>query len=281
MYIQSLITINISYLISSVKRKKTLLTARATQTMDRLTFLRRLQALRQPLFSVSDIAALLGKGRRYTHLYLHRMVAAGVVERVGRGRYCLLDAHPFAVASHLASPAYISFWSALQYYGATTQLPLTIFVANGARSGESPSLRVEGGAYRVRFVKLRPALMTGYERVSFGPHLGFMALPEKAIVDSLLVPGNAPLEDVFELVRDGEIDPAKLVEFTRLTGRRTLMQRVGYLLTKAGYDPTLDDLGVDDTTLDVVKLAGQRPSRGKVDPRWKVLGNVSLEVDTA
>jgi len=264
-----------------MKRKKALLTIRTTQTMDRLTFLRRLQALRQPLFSVSDIAALLGKSRCYTHLYLHRMVAAGIVERVGRGRYCLPDAHPFAVASHLTSPAYISFWSALQYYGATTQHPLTIFVANGARSGEPPSLGIEGGAYRVRFIRLKPALMTGYERISFGPHLGFMALPEKAIVDSLLVPGNAPLEDVFELVRDGDINPAKLAEFARLTGRRTLMQRVGYLLTRAGYDPALDDLGVDDMSLDVVKLASRHPSRGKVDLRWKVLGNISLEVDAA
>lgn len=36
---------------------------------------------------------------------------------------------PLFIASHLVAPAYVSYWSALHFYGFTEQVPLTTFVA--------------------------------------------------------------------------------------------------------------------------------------------------------
>ena len=70
-----------------------------------------------------------------------RLKAEGLGEEVEKGKYLLLGlepervlSNPLFIASHLAAPAYVSYWSALHYYGFTEQVPLTAFVATTKKS---------------------------------------------------------------------------------------------------------------------------------------------------
>ena len=58
--------------------------------------------------------------------------------------------HEFAIASSMAGEGYISYWSALNYYGFTEQVPKTVFVAITRRKKEKEVLGL-----RIRFVCIK------------------------------------------------------------------------------------------------------------------------------
>jgi predicted transcriptional regulator of viral defense system len=87
-------------------------------------------------FTPALLADLLNLGRRQTYRLIARLKDQGLVDEVEKGKYLLLGlepervlSNPLFIASHLVAPAYVSYWSALHYYGFTEQVPLTTFVA--------------------------------------------------------------------------------------------------------------------------------------------------------
>ena len=82
----------------------------------------------------------------------------GLLAEVENGKYLVLGfepervlANPLFIASQLATPGYVSFWSALHYYGFTEQAPLTVFVATTVK--KRPVVYRD---QRFRFVTLQP-----------------------------------------------------------------------------------------------------------------------------
>ena len=82
---------------------------------------------------------------------LTRLVAEGVLDRISRGQYRLVDGpitehHSLAVAARSAPKGVICLLSALSFHGIGTQLPHEVWIAIGRRartpSLESPRLRV-------------------------------------------------------------------------------------------------------------------------------------------
>ncbi|MFQ6100827.1 MAG: hypothetical protein ACE5OS_06280 [Anaerolineae bacterium] len=79
---------------------------------------------------------LSGLNRRQAYRLIARLKSEGLVDEVEKGKFLLLGlepervlSNPLFIASHLVAPAYVSYWSALHFYGFTEQVPLTTFVA--------------------------------------------------------------------------------------------------------------------------------------------------------
>ncbi|MGD0576081.1 MAG: hypothetical protein ABSB61_12065, partial [Anaerolineales bacterium] len=75
-------------------------------------------------FDSRSLSSLLGVSKVQTSHLLRRMEREGLVARVEAGKYLLLGlspervlSNPLFVGCHLVDPAYVSFWSALHYYG--------------------------------------------------------------------------------------------------------------------------------------------------------------------
>ena len=75
-----------------------------------------------PVFSVRDIAGVLGKSQNYAYLVAHRLKKAGVIHEIEKGKYSV-DSDPFLVASWITWPSYISSWAALNFLNSSV-IPL-------------------------------------------------------------------------------------------------------------------------------------------------------------
>jgi predicted transcriptional regulator of viral defense system len=215
----------------------------------------------------------LDRGRVY------RLVASlkkeGLIAEVEKGKYLLLGlepervlSNPAFIASQLVTPAYVSYWSALHYYGFTEQAPLTVFAATTQKKRP-----VEFQGLRFRFVTVRPHAFFGYRRELVGDLPVLIADEAKAILDSLDQSRHAGgVAAVARALRAAlpEIDVPTLVEYANRMRDKSLGSRLGFLLEALGQPVT--GLARSDSP---VKLDPSRPRSGPYASRWRVVANVA------
>lgn len=169
------------------------------------------------IFSMSDARQILGAKTRQT---LSLLSKKKWVLRLRRGLYVIvpIDAgvrgsesfivHDFVIASHLASPYYVGFWSALNHHGLTDQIPRTVFVAT---TRPRKPLKILTSTFR--FVQLAPKKFIGIETASFEDAAVRISSKEKTLVDCLDHPELAGgIEEVARAVyfNHRELDWAKV-----------------------------------------------------------------------
>jgi len=168
-------------------------------------------------FSPSDLAALFDVPMTKAYEILRRLKSEEVVRPVQAGKYLLLGfqpervlSNPMFIATRVANPAYVSYWSALHFHGLTEQVPRTIFVVT---TRKRKPLDFNGA--RLVFVRVAPYKFFGYQREMIGDLPVLVAEVEKALVDSLDQPRYAGglLEVAKALYQAREqLHPERLVE---------------------------------------------------------------------
>jgi predicted transcriptional regulator of viral defense system len=226
-------------------------------------------------FTPSLLADLLSLERRQTYRLVARLKDEGLVDEVEKGKYLLLGlepeqvlSNPLFIASHLVTPAYVSYWSALHYYGFTEQVPLTTFVAT-TKKKRPVSFR----DFRFRFVTIKPHKFFGYRREMLGDLPVVVADEAKAIVDSLDLPHYAG--GVIEIAKALQaaletVDVPTLVSYANRMEDKSLGSRLGYLLETLGCPAE----GLI-SSVSPIKLDPSRPRIGCTDARWQVVANIS------
>ncbi len=199
--------------------------------MKLLDFIRTLEAYEKPVFTVNDVSKVIDADKKYARVYLNRLKAKGVVEAVERDKYVLAGTHPYVAATNLVFPSYMSFLTALHYYGATTQIPGIIYIAS-TRSKKSLTLK----GYSLEFVKLKKERFFGYTREKFQGKFIFVAEKEKLIVDSLFLPWYCPVDEIYNAMGDEKLSIDTLVEYGLRMDSIVTIKRLGYLLEKRGTD---------------------------------------------
>ncbi|HEY77216.1 MAG TPA: hypothetical protein G4O00_13755 [Thermoflexia bacterium] len=227
-------------------------------------------------FTPSLLMDLFGLKRRQAYRLIARLKAEDLVAEVEKGKYLLLGlepervlSNPLFIASHLVTPAYVSFWSALHFYGFIEQVPLTTFVATTKKKRP-----VAFRDLRFRFVTLKPHKFFGYRREIIDGLPVLIADEAKAIVDSLHQPRYAGgVAEVAKALRAAleEVDESTLVEYANRMGDKSLGSRLGYLLES--LDRPVEGL---IRSAGPVKLDPGRPRAGPYDGRWKVVVNVPV-----
>lgn len=232
------------------------------------------------VFESRTLSDLLSLGKVQTARLLQRMEREGLVARLERGKYVVLGlasertlSNPLFLASHLVTPAYVSFWSALHFYSLTEQVPRRVFVAV---TRQKRPLLFRGITFQ--FVRLSPPLFFGYRRETLDGLPVVVADEAKALLDSLYLPVHAGglgevARALHTALREGRVESRQLVEYARRMGSASLMARLGYLLDRFGAPSD----GLPPPRGPVV-LDPSRPRRGPFDSRWKVYVNV-LESD--
>lgn len=199
--------------------------------MKLLDFIRTLETYEKPVFTVNDVSKVIDADKKYARIYLNRLKAKGVVEAVERDKYVLAGTHPYVAATNLVFPSYMSFLTALYYYGATTQIPGIIYIAS-TRSKKSLTLK----GYSLEFIKLKKERFFGYTREKFQGKFIFVAEKEKLIVDSLFLPRYCPVNEIYNAMGDEKLSIDTLVEYGIRMDSVVTIKRLGYLLEKKGID---------------------------------------------
>ena len=198
--------------------------------MQAVNFIKEAQKSLNPVIMLNDVARIIGKGREYSRVYIHRLKNRNLIREVERGKYALTD-DPFEIASGIVFPSYISFISAYSIYGLTTQMPSTIHVV--ALRSRKP-ISAEG--VKIEFIRLRKQNFFGYKREKFRDKYIFIAEPEKAIIDALYLPRYCPISESYEALKGKEISPEKLIEYALRIGSCVVIKRLGYLLELHNID---------------------------------------------
>ena len=145
------------------------------------------------VFRTEDAVKILGSNAHAINILLSKLSKSKKILRLERGKYLIVPPEAWKsgdyleegiiLASSLVTPYYLSFWTALNYYGYTEQPSQTIFIAC---QRSRPDLNIKG--MKFRFVKINASRFFGYESVWIGDLKVCIASREKVILDCLQQP---------------------------------------------------------------------------------------------
>lgn len=238
-----------------------------------------LAAKNKNLFTVDEALAILKEKKSSLTKLLHDLTVNGWLFRVSKGKYLILPLeagaepqfteHEFVLASALISPGYISYWSALNYYGLTEQVSKTIFIATVKQKREKSLLGLT-----FKFITLHQAKFFGYTVIQLNNHRVNIAEREKAIVDCLDLPRNCGgITEVVKAIDSAkeELDLPKLIAYAHNMGNAAILNRLGYILELLGIKAKVTP------SKHYVFLDPVGKKKGTYNKKWKVIENISRQ----
>jgi len=239
-----------------------------------------------------ELCARVGLKDSYLVEALHHLSRRGWIVPLRRGLYAISAmvpgvsaAHEFEVAMHLARPAAVSHWSAMQYHGLTDQVPGRVFVLTTtessvprARAREThraeDGFPVAGTVYR--FVQVRPERFFGTERVWVGDARVTVTDPERTLIDGLTMPQYC---GDFAEVLNAFQRRGQALRLDRIVGYATRLDRV----TAGRLGWVLEHLGIVEAGLERLEAVPAKsyqpldptgPRKGPCNGRWMIQENL-------
>lgn len=188
------------------------------------------------VITIDDVKDTFNFSAGKIRVILHRLVKKGWLERIEKRKYLIVPLegregwaeHPFVPLPKLAKMYYISYRTALAYYGFTEQIPIYIFAATPERK---KSLEFQG--YTYKFVKLDQKKFFGYLSVKIEDTEVNIADKEKTIIDCLSFEKYAgSIIEIFKALYNNkeQFDFDKLIDYAIKTENHSLVRRLGFLL---------------------------------------------------
>ncbi len=150
-----------------------------------------------PFFTLSSLQAILNIARESTRTAASRLVERGILIRIGRDLYALVNRNYslFSLANALHQPSVISLETALNYWGLIVQVPQVIFSISlrsyryETDNTEFIYRRIESSLFRFGQVKSEDF---------------YISEPEKALLDTLYMKSKGLVE-----LLPGDVDMRK------------------------------------------------------------------------
>ena len=236
-----------------------------------------LSAENKNIFTVDEAVLILNKKRSSVTKLLHDLTKKNWLFRLTKGKYLILPLeagaepqfteHEFIIASALLSPYYLSYWSALHYYGLTEQVSRTIFIATTKRKRQ---IKIMGLMFK--FITVDKRKFFGFKTVQISNHPVNIAEREKAIVDSLDLPRNCGgIPEVVKAI-DGakdDLNIEKLIRYARQMPNAAILNRLGFILEVLGIKADIQP------SKHYVILDPFDKKKGIYNKKWKIIENIT------
>ena len=236
------------------------------------------------VFSVNEAAKLLGIPNTTVSQIVHRLVEKQKLLRIEKAKYLVIPPAAWksgeyteegiVIASQLIKPYYLSYWTALQFYGWTEQPSRTIFVAT-----QKMKLPVELKGITIKFVRLKQSRFFGYSEHWVDTHKIAVADKEKTIADCLDQPRYAAeIVEVAKGIWNGrkDIDLSKVIEYAVRMENVSIVKRLGFLLDTFEIWPArLRKEALELVTPSTVLLDPNKNEAGFICADWHVRVNVN------
>ncbi len=235
--------------------------------MRTLQVLKRLEAY--PTFNVNIVTNIIGKDSAYAKVYLNRLKKRGIVQKLQRNVYTI-QTDPLIIASRIVWPSYISLWAALRYHNLTEQIPNEISVVTTCiKSRKSISIMNT----IIVFETIRPLYLFGYSKIKIKDFEIFMAEPEKALIDAVLLK-RISISEIYSILRSDlkNISSEKLTDYILRTSSKAVAKRFGWMLNSLDCSAAekLEPL----TYKTMIPLDYARPVSGMKDGKWGIVVNI-------
>jgi predicted transcriptional regulator of viral defense system len=194
------------------------------------------------VFSINDAKRILKTSTPSVWNVIYRLKRKGRIEEIEKGKYLLIPARagykgswsevPYLLVPNIISAYYIGFWTALNYWGMTEQVPNVIFVATTKRKKD-----VEFGDTRYEFVTLTKKRFFGYVEENTTRGTFNISSREKTIIDCMLFPKycgglDESIKGIWKSRK--ELDFVKLLEYSNRMEVSVVTRRIGYALELLG-----------------------------------------------
>ena len=148
--------------------------------------------------------------------FILRGINKNIYLKFKRGLYSLAETPPnnYLIANRLYEPSYISFDTALSYYGI---IPETIYSITSATT--KTTRRFIAGGIEYTYQKLRKEFFTGYRAIKYQGETVLLAEPEKALADYLYFIGLKKRSLSYERLNLEKIQKSKLTVYVKLFKR--------------------------------------------------------------
>lgn len=178
--------------------------------------LEKLQNLDKLYFSAEDIAKKLNISKKSAQVTASRFVSSGKLLRLKRNLFTLptrlnsaTEEEEFAIANILQTPSYVSLTTALSFYNLTTQQVVDFVESVGLKR----TIDFNIGSVQFDFKKVKKEFYLGFER----KENFFIALPEKALADSIYLTSMGNYSVDFEAIDLSRFNQTKVEKYLKLT----------------------------------------------------------------
>ena len=222
-----------------------------------------------PTFNVDTVANIIDKDTTYAKVYLNRLKNKGIVKQIQRNVYTVQE-DPLIIASRIIWPSYISLWAAFRHHNLTEQIPNTISVVT-TRAKSRENIKIMNTT--IVFERIRALWFFGFSKIKINDFEIFMAEPEKALIDAMLLKKTSTTEIYFILKENiKNISTKKIVDYILRTKNRALAKRFGWMLESLGYNYA--KRLKKQTYKTMIPLDITRPLTGLNDKKWGVVVNI-------
>lgn len=215
------------------------------------------------------------------YVIFHRLEKKKWLERIERGKYLIVplegklgwSEHPFVIASRLVKNYYISYRSALSYYGLTEQLPNYVYIATIDRKH---SLIIKLQNYIFKFIKIKKDKFFGFTLQTIENNKIKIADKEKAIIDCLDQEKYAGTIIEIAKALSQHINVEKVKKYAIKLKKFSIIRRLGYLLDLLNKDTR--DLKKYIGTYRPIYLSITLPKKKiEINRKWRLIINVKKE----
>ena len=182
--------------------------------------LKKIKTERLKIFTVLDFQRLFAVNYQQAKRLINRYVQKKIFLKLRKGLYCLKENRPgdFEISNALCNPSYISFETALSFYGL---IPETVYEITAATTRFSKSFVIENLKFSYR--KLKKDYFFGYKTEKTKGGIILIAEPEKALLDTIYLfsfgKGNLP-----ERIKLEKIDKNKLLSYAKRINSSRLLK---------------------------------------------------------
>ena len=238
-------------------------------------------AKRADTFIFNDALKISNLSTKSLQKVLYRLQQSGAIERIEKGKYLIIPLgaekgkytlHEFVIGSLLVEPYSIAYWSALNYYGLTEQIPTTVFIQTIARKFNT-NPKVFGVQYKI--TKVKKEKVFGIIKEWIEETQINITDKEKTIIDCLDKPQYCGgIIEVAKALKNNKFNRKKLEDYAQRIGNSGVLRRLGYLCELLNIKINLPKLN----TRNYLLLDPTMPEKGSKSAKWRLIINLDEKV---
>ena len=234
---------------------------------------------KRKIFTIDDAKEISGIDKKILKVILLRLEKRGWIERIEKGKYMIIPLgskkgeytlNEFLIGSLLVQPCIISYWSALNYYGFTEQIPSTVFIQTTSRK-KKQEIEIFGVRYKI--IRVNREKIFGIEKTWIEEEQITITDKEKTIIDCLDKPKYCGgIIEVAKALKTRDYNPNKLVNYAERIGNSGVIRRLGYLNDLFSLQMDISSI----KTRNYLLLDPTMPKKGETNAKWRLIINTDL-----
>jgi len=230
-------------------------------------------------FTIEDAKQISRANKGVLKVILSRLEKNGWIERIEKGKYIVIPLgaekgkytlNEFVLGSYLVDPCIISYWTALNYYGFTEQIPRTVFIQTTSRK-KHQEITIFGVPYKI--IRMKEEKIFGVKKAWFEETQVHLTDREKTIIDCLDKPQHAGgIIEVAKALRSEEYDKKILVKYAKKINNTGVIRRLGYICEFLQIPIHLPEI----KTRNYLKLDPILSEANELNAKWNLIINEEL-----